>query len=84
MGLGEILWDDSEIVDDPKRSSAVDSMEGRDDIQRDLDRLKRWIQVNIMRFNKVRGKVLHLDWGNPRYVHRLGELRLNGALGNLI
>ena len=48
-------------------------LQGRDAIQRDLDRLEEWPCVNLMKFNKAKCKIQHPSQGNHQYQHRLGD-----------
>ncbi|GAB0186294.1 triadin [Grus japonensis] len=55
-----------------KLCGAVNMLEGRDAIERDLNRLERWAHLIPLNFNKAKCKVLHMGWGNPKHSYRLG------------
>ncbi|PKU43439.1 rna-directed dna polymerase from mobile element jockey-like [Limosa lapponica baueri] len=63
----------SKFAKDIKLCGAVDTLEGWDAIQRDLNRLERWPSANLMKFNKAKCKVLHMGWGDPKHKYRLGR-----------
>lgn len=63
----------SQFVDNAKLHGTVSTLEGRDVIQRDLDRLERWACMVLTKFNKEKCNVPHVGWGNPKH-----KLRLDG------
>ncbi|KAM9655519.1 uncharacterized protein ACIBXB_008408 [Morphnus guianensis] len=69
----------SKFANGTKLCGVVDMLEGRDAIQRDLDRLERWAHANLMKFNKAKYKVLHEGRENPKHKYKLGDEWIEGS-----
>ena len=67
------------FADDTKLGGAVGTLEGREDLQRDMDRLESWAITSCMNFNKSKRQILHLWHSNPGCTYRLGNERLESS-----
>ena len=61
----------SKFADDAKMWGEVDTLEGRERLQRDLDRLQKWADETRMGFNVDKCRVLRLGRRNPPHTHEL-------------
>jgi len=60
------------LGNDTKLCGALNTLEGKDAIQRDPDRLERWTCANLFKVNKAKCKVLYVGQGNLKHKYRLG------------
>ncbi|KAK4810839.1 hypothetical protein QYF61_008811 [Mycteria americana] len=54
------------------KGGVTDIPEGRAVIQKNLDRLEKWADRNLMQFNKGKGQFLHVRKTNPMHQYMLG------------
>lgn len=61
------------MANDAKLGAAVNSLEGRDALQRDPDKSEGLAVTKCLRFNKDKCWIFHLGWGNPDGLCTLGN-----------
>ncbi|XP_059581297.1 uncharacterized protein LOC106737704 isoform X1 [Alligator mississippiensis] len=69
----------SKFADDTNMWGKVDTLEVRERLQLDLDRLQKWADENRMGFNVDKRRVLHLGRRNPHPMYRRGSSPLEST-----
>ncbi|PKU31221.1 rna-directed dna polymerase from mobile element jockey-like [Limosa lapponica baueri] len=77
-GMPKSLWW-VQFADETKLGGEADTPEGCAAIQRDFNRLEKWADENLLKFNK-KCKVLHLVRNNPMHQYMLGATQLESSL----
>ncbi|XP_059576042.1 uncharacterized protein LOC132246649 [Alligator mississippiensis] len=67
------------VPDNTKMWGEVDTLEGRERLQLDLDRLQKWADENRMGFNVDKCRVLHLGRRHPQHTYRPGSSPLEST-----
>ncbi|GAB0179989.1 mitochondrial enolase superfamily member 1 [Grus japonensis] len=62
----------SQFADNTRLGGVANTTEGCATIQRDLDRLEKWVEKNKMKFNKGKCRALHIGRNNTKHQYRLG------------
>ena len=61
------------FADDTKLGGIANTLEDRNKLQCDLDRLERWAENNRMKFNRDKCQVLHLGKRNQMHSYKMGD-----------
>ncbi|PKU39972.1 rna-directed dna polymerase from mobile element jockey- hypothetical protein [Limosa lapponica baueri] len=70
----------NKFAGDIKLGGVANTADGRAAIQRECNRLEKWDDRNLMKFNKEKRKVLHLGRKNPMHQYMLGAAQLESSL----
>ena len=61
------------FADDSKLGGIVNTLEDRNKVQNDLDRMKHFTKSNRMKFNRDKCKILHLRKRNQFHSYKIGD-----------
>ncbi|GAB0182220.1 mitochondrial enolase superfamily member 1 [Grus japonensis] len=67
------------FANDTKVGGVAEMPEGRTSIQRDLNRLEKWADRNLMKFNNEKCKILHLKRTKSMHLYMLGASQLESS-----
>ncbi|KAK4830155.1 hypothetical protein QYF61_008666 [Mycteria americana] len=67
------------FAEDRKRGGVAGTPQGWSTIKRDLDRLEKWADRNLVEFSKGRCQVLPLGRNNPKHQYMLSDKRLKSS-----